>query len=134
MDRWRIFDIEQNRKSGSEKPHQEARKRPTESGQVGTRGTAGASDGATNVDSRSMPMVAARHEERRTRNNTQDRSYSLRSSEIRAMSEIGKFRTVDIKDLVRFAYQDDDERMNQDIRSLRSQGIDTAENDLPGTS
>ena len=39
------------------------------------------------------------------------------------MSDIGKFRTVDIKDLVRFAYQDDAARMAQEIRSLRSQGL-----------
>jgi DNA-binding PadR family transcriptional regulator len=123
MDRWRILDIEQNRKSGSERPDQEARKRSTESSGMGKSGTKGASDGASNVDSRSMPMVAARHKERRTRNNTRDRSYSLRSSEIRAMTDIGKFRAVDIKDLVRFAYQDDDARMNQDLRSLRSQGL-----------
>ena len=123
MGRWKILDIEQNRKSASEKPDQKTRQRLTESGQARERGTSGASDRATNVDSQSMPMVAARHQARRTRNDTQDRSYLLRSSEIRTMSEVGKFRTVDIKDLERFAYQDDDARMNQDLRSLRSQGL-----------
>jgi hypothetical protein len=68
-----------------------------------------------------MPMVTARHEQRR--NNTRDRSYSLRSSEIRGLSDIGKFRTVDTKDLARFAYQDDEARMNQDIRSLQSRRL-----------
>ena len=123
MDRWRILDIERNRKPGSEKSDQGAHEKPTESDQVGVRETTGASDGATDVISRPMPMVATRLEERRTRNNTQRRSYSFRSSEIRGMSDIGKFRTVDIKDLARFAYQDDEARMKQDIRSLRVQGL-----------
>ena len=39
MDRWRILDIEQNRRSESEKPDQEARKRSEKSVQVGERGT-----------------------------------------------------------------------------------------------
>jgi hypothetical protein len=123
MDRWRILDIEQNRRSESEKPDQEARKRSAKPVQVGERGTGGASIRATNVNSQPTPMVTARHEQRRTRNNTQDRSYSLRSSEIRGLSDIGKFRMVDTKDLARFAYQDDEARMNQDIRSLRSRRL-----------
>jgi hypothetical protein len=123
MDRWRIVNMEQNRKSESEKPDQEAHQRSAKSGQVGERGTTGASDGANNVNSQPMPMVTARHEQRRTRNKTQDRFHSLRSSEIRGMSDIGKFRTVDTEDLLRFAYQNDAARMNQDIRSLRSQRL-----------
>jgi hypothetical protein len=123
MDRWRILDIEANRKMASDQPDQEARKGPGESGQTVGRGTTESSNEATKVDSQPISIPYERPEERRTKHNTQDRSYALRNSEIRAMSDIGKFRTVDIKDLVRFAYQDDAARMNQDIRSLRSQGL-----------
>jgi DNA-binding PadR family transcriptional regulator len=122
MDRWRILDMEQNRKSESEKPGQEAGKRLAKSGQVEKGRTTDDSGGVTNVNTQPIPVVAARHEERRTRNIIQDR-YSLRSSEIRGMSDIGKFRTVDTADLMRFAYQDDEARMNQDIHSLRSQRL-----------
>ena len=123
MDRWRILDIEQNRKTSSDLPDPEARKAPAESGQTAARGTTGSSDDATKLVPQPVAIAAARSPERRTQHNAQDRSYSLRSSEIRAMLDIGKFRTVDLKDLVRFAFQGDEARMNQDIRSLRSQGL-----------
>lgn len=123
MGRWRILDIEQNRKTASDRTSPEARKGPDESGQTVGRGTTSSSDEATKLVPQPVAMAPARSPERRTHHNAQDRSYSLRNSEIRAMSDIGKFRTVDIKDLVRFAYQDDEARMTQDIRSLRSQGL-----------
>ena len=123
MDRWRILDIEQNRKTASDRPDPEARKGTAESSQTVGGETTGSSDEATKLVPRPVAMAPARSPERRTQHNAPDRSYALRSSEIRAMSDIGKFRTVDIKDLVRFAYQDDDARMAQDIRSLRSQGL-----------
>jgi hypothetical protein len=123
MDRWRILDIEQNRKTASDRPDQEAPKGPAESGQTVRRGTTGSSDEAIKTMPHPLPVVPARPGERRIRHNTQERSYALRNSEIRAMSDIGKFRTVDLKDLVRFVYQDDETRMTQDIRSLRSQGL-----------
>src|SRR5260370_16696906 len=39
------------------------------------------------------------------------------------MSEIGKFRTVDTKDLARFAFQGDENRVLEDLRSLEKQGL-----------
>ena len=123
MDRCRILDIEQNRKTTSDRPDPEAPKGPAESGQTLGRGTTGSSDEATKVVPQPVAMVPARSPERRTQHNAPDRCYSLRSSEIRAMSDIGKFRTVDIKDLSKFPYQSDEARMNQDIRSLRSQSL-----------
>ena len=39
------------------------------------------------------------------------------------MSDIGTFRTVDAEDLACFAYRGDSEHMNQDVRSLRTQGL-----------
>ncbi|MGH9829558.1 MAG: hypothetical protein ACREDR_40590, partial [Blastocatellia bacterium] len=51
------------------------------------------------------------------------RMYSLRASEIEAMSDIGKLRTVDVRDLARFVYRGDDARMKRDLENLREQGL-----------
>ncbi len=50
-------------------------------------------------------------------------TYSLRDSELEAMGEIGRFRTVDIQDLARFAYHGDQARMKYDLENLRKQGL-----------
>jgi DNA-binding PadR family transcriptional regulator len=39
------------------------------------------------------------------------------------MTDIGRFRTLDIQDLSRFAYRGDTARMRQDLESLRKQGL-----------
>jgi DNA-binding PadR family transcriptional regulator len=39
------------------------------------------------------------------------------------MSDIGRFRTVDLQDLSRFAYACDETRMKRDMESLREQGL-----------
>jgi hypothetical protein len=49
--------------------------------------------------------------------------YRLRTSELAAMSAIGKFRTVDMQDLARFAYGGDETRMRQDSEHLRQEGL-----------
>ncbi len=123
MDRWRILDVEQNQKTASDRPDQEARNEPAEPDQAIGRGTTGAAQEANKTIFQPLRVERARLYEPRTQHNIQNRSYALRNSEIRAMAELGKFRTVDVSDLVRFAYQDDEERMNQDIRSLRSQAL-----------
>jgi hypothetical protein len=123
MDRWRILDIEQNREMASDQPDSGTRKGSAKSGQTVGRGTTGSSDQSSEIGSWPEPMAPTRPTERRTHRNAHDRYYALRGSEIRAMSDIGKFRTVDIKDLARFAYQNDVTRMALDIRSLRLQGL-----------
>jgi hypothetical protein len=52
-----------------------------------------------------------------------DRSYSLRDSEVLALSEVGKFRVVDIADLAQFAYSRDRSRMERDVSQLGRQGL-----------
>jgi hypothetical protein len=52
-----------------------------------------------------------------------DRSYLLRQSEVAALIEIGKFRTVPTKDLVEILYQGDTERAVRDLRNLKAQGL-----------
>jgi hypothetical protein len=52
-----------------------------------------------------------------------DRTYALRSSEIHALTEVGKFRVVGVDDLATFVYNGDRERMQSDIRNLARQGL-----------
>jgi hypothetical protein len=47
-----------------------------------------------------------------------DREYSLRDSEVRTLTDLGKFRVVPEDDLVRFGYQGNHKQMESDIRSL----------------
>jgi DNA-binding PadR family transcriptional regulator len=61
--------------------------------------------------------------DRRTRYQDRGRSYSLRSSEIEALSDIGRFRALDAEDLARFVYQGDAARASRDFENLRQQGL-----------
>ncbi|HET6929174.1 MAG TPA: hypothetical protein VFI45_02545 [Candidatus Acidoferrum sp.] len=51
------------------------------------------------------------------------RTYRLRSSEITAMVEVGKFRAIAMEDLREFAYDGDKARMRPDVESLLRQGL-----------
>jgi hypothetical protein len=52
-----------------------------------------------------------------------DRTYSLRSSEIHTMAEVGKFRVVGVEDLARLVYAGDQNRIESDLRNLARQGL-----------
>src|SRR5690348_7394382 len=52
-----------------------------------------------------------------------DRKYSLRESEVRTLSDLGKFRVVPEDDLARFGYQGSRTQMERDVRSLSRQGL-----------
>jgi hypothetical protein len=52
-----------------------------------------------------------------------DKTYSLRDSEIHALSEAGKFRVVATQDLAQFAYNGDQSQMESDVENLRRQGL-----------
>ncbi len=123
MDRWPNLDIEQSRKTASEQPDPEGRTRPLASGKAAGSLATDTSDNTNRNIADPLSLARRRTTERRIQYHALDRSHSLRSSEIRAMSDIGKFRTVDVNDLEIFAYQGNDTRMAHDIRSLRSQGL-----------
>jgi DNA-binding PadR family transcriptional regulator len=59
----------------------------------------------------------------RSRDRERRSSYALRQREIRAMTDIGTFRTVDAQDLARFAYGGDTRAMNYDLGELRTHGL-----------
>ncbi len=52
-----------------------------------------------------------------------DREYSLRESEVRALTDLGKFRVVPEDDLARFGYQRNYTQMESDIRSFTRQAL-----------
>jgi DNA-binding PadR family transcriptional regulator len=58
------------------------------------------------------------------------RIYRLRSSEIHAMTEIGKFRALAAKDLEEFAYGGNQSHLEADLANLRRQGL-IAERQVP---
>jgi hypothetical protein len=51
------------------------------------------------------------------------KTYRLRSSEIRTLSELGKFRAVASRDLDEFAYEGDKDRAKADVQNLIRQGL-----------
>src|SRR6202166_2005151 len=52
-----------------------------------------------------------------------DREYSLRGSEVRTLTDLGKFRVVPEDDLERFGYQGNHTQTESDIRSLTRHGL-----------
>jgi len=48
------------------------------------------------------------------------RDYSLRESEVRTLTDIGKFRVIPADDLARFGYNGDRSQMESDLRNLRA--------------
>ena len=58
------------------------------------------------------------------------RTYMLRSSEIEAMTDMGKFRAVGAKDLEEFIYRGDKKHMEADLTSLRKQRL-ISEREIP---
>jgi hypothetical protein len=66
-------------------------------------------------DTRQAEVLAQRE---RTEIHNRDRSYSLRPSEIHALTEVGKFRVVAVEDLAKHAYGGDRSRLDSDLRNL----------------
>ena len=58
------------------------------------------------------------------------RTFTLRSSEIETMADIGKFRAIDAKDLEQFAYDGDGKHLDADLTNLRRQGL-IVEREIP---
>jgi hypothetical protein len=86
----------------------------------------GSNDSSTDAPrrrERAPETATPRAAKRRTLYQDRGRIYSLRSSEMEAMTDIGRFRTVDVQDLSRFAYRGDAAHMRQDLESLRGQRL-----------
>ena len=74
----------------------------------------------TSPDHRDLPL-RSHHE--RTQYVDRNRAYSLRPSEIRTLTDIGKFRVVAIEDLANLGYAGDRRGMDNDLGDLVRQGF-----------
>ena len=124
MGRWDVF----NRDSSRDTDVGLAREpRPEESNavsvSVGRGPTENTSAESPERPDRTEQRSAARAPERRSQHQDRGRTYSLRASEIATMTEIGRFRTLDVRDLARFVYGKDETRLKYDLESLRTQGL-----------
>jgi len=94
----------------------------------------GRSGGAEHQPRASAPQEARKPEARtvepRKPYEYRDRTYVLRSSEIQTMTDIGKFRAVDAKDLREFAYDGESKLLEADLANLRRQGL-IVEREIP---
>ena len=124
MSRWDIHDATRQRQSEAQPPRPEPPSEP-DSRIPAARG--GASDETHVASPRQFETQRYRPDagapERRAEHRDRGRSYSLRGSEMAALSDIGRFRTIDTADLGRYVYAGDSRRMTTDLESLRGQGL-----------
>jgi hypothetical protein len=124
MPRWNISDPDRVHSSELRVPPEQPRTESSSASPSGGRG--GGSDSSSNAverKERATEPRGQRPKEHRTQHQDRGRTYSLRSSEMEAMTDIGRFRTVDVQDLARFAYGDDEARLRGDLENLRGQGL-----------
>jgi hypothetical protein len=124
MARWDILNRD-NVREAEPKPENESRPHDTNgtSPSVGRGPTESSSTTPPERPERPMQTSPERSPNRRTQHRQGGRTYSLRSSEIAAMRDIGTFRVVDARDLARFVYGGDEARLKYDLESLRTQGL-----------
>src|SRR5260221_1554988 len=116
MARWDILQRENARDSELGPSREERRQEASSTGvSVGRGPTDGSSGDSPERPERPSQSSTERSPDRRTQYGHGGRTYSLRSSEIAAMRDIGTFRTVDVRDLSRFAYGGDEGRLEDDL-------------------
>src|SRR5467141_4598526 len=124
MARWDILQRENMRDSELGPSREERRQESSGTAvSVGRGPTDGSSPNSPERPERPSQTSPERSPERRTQYGHGGRTYSLRSSEIDAMKDIGTFRAVDVRDLARFVYGGDEARLKYDLESLRTQGL-----------
>src|SRR5712671_3718756 len=124
MARWDILQRENARDSELGPAREERRQESSGTAvSVGRGPTDGSSANSPERPERPSQSSPERSPDRRTQYGHGGPTYSLRSSEIAAMRDIGTFRTVDVRDLGRFVYGGDEARLRYDLASLRAQGL-----------
>lgn len=123
MSRWDITDPDRVPTPEVSITGKDSRKKDDASPSVGRGGATGDASQEIERAGRRANGSARRPIERRSRHENRGRTYSLRSSEITAMADMGRFRAVDVRDLARFAYHSDEARMIRDLEHLRRQGL-----------
>jgi DNA-binding PadR family transcriptional regulator len=124
MPRWDIGDSARRRESEPIPPREGHRADSSESSAT-VDSDPGRNPSSTTPERPESPRQIAgkRPPKRRSKHRDRDRTYSLRNSEIKAMSDIGRFRTVDVQDLSHYAYRGNEADMKRDLENLREQGL-----------
>jgi hypothetical protein len=73
--------------------------------------------------SRSHSLELYDPDSRRTRFRERDRAVQLWTSQVEALSDIGRFRVIDVQELSTARYQDDELRMRRDLRNLAHKSL-----------
>ena len=124
MSRWDISDPDRVHASETRAPESEpSKEQDGANASVGRGGSSDSSGDDVEYRERAPEPAAPRTPERRARHQDRARTYMLRSSEMEAMIDMGRFRTIDVRDLARFVYRGDAARMSQDLQNLRGQGL-----------
>lgn len=95
---------------------------PPESSREQGQGSEPQEDGRL-TPSHAPALTQSRSAEPREAFEVRGRTYRLRSSEIRTLTELGKFRAVAIRDLREFAYQGGRAHAKVDVKNLIRQGL-----------
>src|SRR6185437_12715461 len=111
-------EFEQPADSGRQ-PQPDTVRRPESDSQE--RDSRGASSGAAELQRdhvRDSEPIQRRPVEPRTPYRNRHWTYSLRTSEIQTLRELGTFRSIDSEALAEIGYRGDRDRMEQDLRNL----------------
>src|SRR5260370_36915896 len=133
MARWDFLQRENARDSEVRPSREERQQESSGAGvSVGRGPTDGSSPNSPERPERPSQPSPERSPERRTQYGHGGRTYSLRSSEIASMRDIGTFRTVDIRDLGRFVYGGDEGRRRERNATPGAAGVGGGKKPLPG--
>lgn len=114
MARWDILNGDRVRESEAASPREEHPKQSKDTSvSVGRGPTDSSSANTPERPERPGQSSISRTPHRRAQHRDRGRTYSLRSSEVAAISDIGMFRTVDVRDLARFVYAGSESRTDK---------------------
>jgi hypothetical protein len=119
MSRWQSRDEGSSSRSASTGPTAQGEGRRPDQGQE-----LGRIDSAPEQNNRvrqRTPVVST--PEPRQPYRDRHRTYMLRDSEIQLLTDIGKFRVLDVKDLEQFLYRGEEEKLEIDLGNLRRQHL-----------
>ena len=117
------------RNAAPERPSSNRQTDPSDSSRGQGPGSNAQDDGRL-IPERGPRIESERSVEPRKAYDFRGRTYTVRSSEIGTLTELGKFRAVSSEDLEEFRYHGDEDRMRPDIANLIRQGL-VAEKTVP---
>lgn len=120
MSRYDPFDPGESREQSPSNEGSRERQREDRSPTIG-RGASARDE--TNNSREANDRNPERNPQPRQKHQDRDRTYDLRESEMRILTDIGQFRAVRTRDLVEIRYGGDARQSERDITNLKSQGL-----------